>query len=189
MSSIAKRAKYIARFNDIDREYHATSHHTYPAIHCVLGRGPIYRARYNHNTYFLCTHDTSISHHITPIPQFIARTARTPRYYLPKDLLENGKALNSYSLDFTQSILYVTIMIEIREYLCSDGSSPFADWFNSLDTQAALKVNTYVTRIEAGNTSSLKSIGDGVYECRIDWRPGYRVYLGKDGEKLIILLG
>jgi putative addiction module killer protein len=40
-----------------------------------------------------------------------------------------------------------------------------------------------------GNTSSLKSIGDGVYKCRIDWGPGYRVYLGKDGEKLIILLG
>ncbi len=60
-------------------------------------------------------------------------------------------------------------MIEIKEYLCLDGSSPFADWFNSLDTQAALKVNVYITRIGTGNTSSLKSIGDGVYECRVDW--------------------
>ena len=126
---------------------------------------------------------------ISPIPQFIACMVGTPRFYLSKDQLENGKAFNCYSLDFTQSNLYVTIMIEMKEYLCSDGSSPFADWFNSLDTQAALKVNTYVTRIGAGNTSSLKSIGDGVYECRIDWGPGYRVYLGKDGEKLIILLG
>ncbi len=80
-------------------------------------------------------------------------------------------------------------MIEVKEYLCSDGSSPFADWFNSLDTQAALKVNVYITRIGTGNTSNLKSIGDGVYECRIDWGPGYRVYLGKEGEKLVILLG
>jgi putative addiction module killer protein len=93
------------------------------------------------------------------------------------------------TLDFPRSNVYVTLMIEIREYLCSDGSSPFADWFDSLDTQGALKVNVYITHIGTGNTSSLKSIGGGVYECRIDWGPGYRVYLGKDGEKLIILLG
>lgn len=83
-------------------------------------------------------------------------------------------------------------MIEIQEYLFADGSSPFADWFDGfdgLDVQAALKVNTYLTRIGIGNLSSVKSVGSGVHECRIDWGPGYRVYLGKDGEKLIILLG
>ncbi len=80
-------------------------------------------------------------------------------------------------------------MKEIREYLCTDGSSPFAEWFEVLDTQAALKVNTYLTRIGTGNLSAVKSVGSGVHECRIDWGPGYRIYLGKDGEKLIILLG
>ena len=80
-------------------------------------------------------------------------------------------------------------MTEIREYLLEDESSPFADWFEGLNTQAALKVNTYLTRIGNGNLSAVKSVGSGVHECVIDWGPGYRVYLGKDGDKLIILLG
>jgi putative addiction module killer protein len=80
-------------------------------------------------------------------------------------------------------------VITIREYLLEDGSSPFADWFDSLNVQAALKVNTYLTRIGQGNTSTLKSIGSGVHECRIAWGPGYRVYMGQDGDKLVILLG
>lgn len=80
-------------------------------------------------------------------------------------------------------------MIKIDEYLDSDGKSPFEKWFNGLDSQAALKVNTYITRIENGNFSQVASVGGGVYECKIDWGPGYRVYLGKDGKSLVILLG
>ncbi len=80
-------------------------------------------------------------------------------------------------------------MIEVKEYLCANGSSPFAGWFDGLNVQAALKVNTCLTRIGNGNLSNVKSVGSGVHECRIDWGPGYRVYLGKDGKKLVILLG
>jgi len=80
-------------------------------------------------------------------------------------------------------------MITIREYTLENGSSPFADWFDSLNVQAALRVNTYLTRIGQGNISPLKSVGSGVHECRIDWGPGYRVYMGQDGDKLVILLG
>lgn len=80
-------------------------------------------------------------------------------------------------------------MITIKEYLDADGRSPFSKWFDGLDVQAALKVNTYVTRVGNGNFSQVKSVGHGVHECRIDWGPGYRVYFGKDGEKLVVLLG
>ncbi len=80
-------------------------------------------------------------------------------------------------------------MTEVREYLRRDGHSPFADWFDRLNVQAALKVNTYLTRVGIGHTSMMKSVGGGVHECRIDWGPGYRVYLGKDGDRLVILLG
>ncbi len=80
-------------------------------------------------------------------------------------------------------------MIEIEEYEDANGNSPFAKWFNGLKAQEALKVNTYVTRMEQGNLSQVKSVGNGVSELVIDWGPGYRVYLGKDGEKLVILLG
>jgi len=89
----------------------------------------------------------------------------------------------------TNGNVYVTIMIEIREYLDSDGKSPFEKWFDDLDTRAALKVNTYVTRIGQGNFSRVEGVGDGVYECKIDWGAGFRVYFGKDGDKLVILLG
>ncbi len=47
----------------------------------------------------------------------------------------------------------------------------------------------FLTRIEQGNVTSLKSLGEGVYESRLDWGPGYRIYLGQEGKTLIILLG
>ncbi len=80
-------------------------------------------------------------------------------------------------------------MIRIEEYLDVVSNSPFAQWFDDLNTPAALKVNTYVSRVGKGNFSNVKGVGNGVYELVIDWGPGYRVYLGKDGEKLVILLG
>ena len=80
-------------------------------------------------------------------------------------------------------------MIRIEEYITEEGNSPFADWFDSLNAQAANKINTYLTRIAEGNTSNLKPIKGALQEVRIDWGPGYRVYAGKDGDTLIILLG
>lgn len=80
-------------------------------------------------------------------------------------------------------------MIVLREYIDAQGHNHFARWFNSLNTPAALKVRTYLARIENGNLSRVKSVGSGVLECRIDFGPGYRVYFGKEDDKLIILLG
>jgi putative addiction module killer protein len=39
-----------------------------------------------------------------------------------------------------------------------------------------------------GNFSNVKGVGGGVFECRIDFGPGYRIYFGKDGERIVILL-
>jgi putative addiction module killer protein len=80
-------------------------------------------------------------------------------------------------------------MPRLREYLDESGRSPFARWLDGLAAPAALKVRTALARLEAGNTSSLKSAGGGVHEVRIDFGPGYRIYLGVDGAELIILLG
>jgi putative addiction module killer protein len=80
-------------------------------------------------------------------------------------------------------------MIEIREYLDARGHSPYARWFERLDARAAAKVATALARMEQGNLSNTKSLGGGVWECRIDFGPGYRVYFGKDGDTLVILLG
>jgi putative addiction module killer protein len=80
-------------------------------------------------------------------------------------------------------------MPTIREYLDDRGRSPFARWLDGLATPAALKIRTALARLEAGNTSALKSVGGGVHEVRIDFGPGYRVYLGLAGAELVILLG
>jgi putative addiction module killer protein len=75
----------------------------------------------------------------------------------------------------------------VREYVREDGSCPFRTWFDRLDPQAAAKVATAALRLEQGNVSNVKWIGGGLGEYRIDWGPGYRLYLGQDGETLIIL--
>src|SRR5215469_10311647 len=80
-------------------------------------------------------------------------------------------------------------MIEVREYLDRQGRSPYKVWFDRLNAQAAAKVATAVTRLALGNMSNVKGVGSGVFELRIDFGPGYRVYFGKDGYHLIILLG
>ncbi len=77
--------------------------------------------------------------------------------------------------------------ITVVHYVREDGSSPFKHWFDDLEAQAAAKVTTAMLRLEAGNTSNVKWIGT-IGEYRIDWGPGYRLYLGKDGEALVILL-
>lgn len=79
-------------------------------------------------------------------------------------------------------------MIEIREYLEPDGYSPFTDWFARLNPKAAAKVTTALTRLAAGNFSNVKGVGSGVFEFRVDFGPGYRIYFGKDGEHLVIVL-
>ena len=79
-------------------------------------------------------------------------------------------------------------MSEVKEYICKDGSSPFAGWFAELNVQAALKVNTYLTRVGNGNLSNVKSVGSGVHECVIDWGPGYRVYYAMAGRSVVLLL-
>src|SRR5258707_611059 len=76
----------------------------------------------------------------------------------------------------------------LREYLDKTGRSPFGRWFEDLDAAAAARVTTALARIEQGNFSSVKGVGAGVFEYRIDFGPGYRVYFGKDGETLVILV-
>ena len=79
-------------------------------------------------------------------------------------------------------------LLNVREFLEEDGSSPFADWFARLDATAAAKITVVLARIEQGNLSNVKGVGEGVLEYRLDVGPGYRVYFGRDGDVLVILL-
>ena len=77
---------------------------------------------------------------------------------------------------------------EVRQYT-EAGRSPFAEWFDGLDAVTAARVDRYVRRLEAGNFGAAKSLRDGVFELRLDFGPGYRVYYGREGRTIIILLG
>lgn len=74
-------------------------------------------------------------------------------------------------------------MIEIRQ------TDEYADWFKTLrDRQARARINTRIRRLSLGNLGDVKPVGQGVSELRIDYGPGYRVYLVQRGETLVILL-
>src|SRR5258708_27718125 len=77
---------------------------------------------------------------------------------------------------------------EVHEY-AEAGRSPFAAWFEALDAVTAARVDRYVRRLEAGNFGAAKALRDGVFELRLDFGPGYRVYYAREGRTLIILLG
>jgi putative addiction module killer protein len=80
-------------------------------------------------------------------------------------------------------------LIELVECLNAQGRSPYQEWFYSLDPQAAAIVTVALERLADGNTSRVKPIGEGAAEIRIDRGPGYRVYFGWDGKKLVVLFG
>jgi putative addiction module killer protein len=79
--------------------------------------------------------------------------------------------------------------LSVLEYLDSSGSSPFAGWFQTLDATAAARVTTAIVRLGLGNFSNVKGVGASVFEYRIDFGPGYRVYFGKEGDSVVILVG
>lgn len=79
--------------------------------------------------------------------------------------------------------------MRIIEYTDFEGRSSFGTWFERLDAPAASKVTVALARMEGGNLSNAKSIGSGVFEYRIDWGPGYRIYFGQVGTEIVVLVG
>jgi putative addiction module killer protein len=79
-------------------------------------------------------------------------------------------------------------MVEIRYYIASGNTEPFANWFAKLDPIAGAKVTRAIARMQQGNFSNVKSVREGVLEYKIDFGPGYRIYFGRDGDKIVILL-
>ena len=65
---------------------------------------------------------------------------------------------------------------EIIEYADDADRNLFREWFFGLDARAAAKVTAAIARLENGNTSNVESVGGGVYEYKINFGPGYRVY-------------
>jgi putative addiction module killer protein len=78
--------------------------------------------------------------------------------------------------------------LTVREYLDDRGRSPFRDWLGTLDTVVRARVQARILRFETGNLGDHKDLGSGVWEARMDFGPGYRVYFGKHGRELVLLL-
>jgi putative addiction module killer protein len=77
-------------------------------------------------------------------------------------------------------------MPKLKEFVSEDGRRPFAEWFLTLSAAVAARVLANIDRV---NFSNVKSVGAGVHEVKLDVGPGYRIYIGVDGDHLIILLG
>lgn len=80
-------------------------------------------------------------------------------------------------------------MIEIRHYVGRAGRDIFDDWLTELaDTRAQAKIATRINRLAAGNFGDSKSLRQGLFELRIDWGPGYRVYYAMINRECVLLL-
>jgi putative addiction module killer protein len=79
-------------------------------------------------------------------------------------------------------------MVDIRYYIDVGGDAPFAEWFAELEPVAGARIARAIARMEQGNFSNTKGVGEGVLEYKIDFGPGYRVYFGRDGDTIVILL-
>lgn len=79
--------------------------------------------------------------------------------------------------------------IEVLEYLDEAQRNPFREWLEALrDREARARIRVRINRLRQGNFGDCKAVGSGVSELRIDYGPGYRVYFGRQGEKIVILL-
>jgi putative addiction module killer protein len=79
--------------------------------------------------------------------------------------------------------------MEIREYATKDGRAPFSEWLLRLkDRRVRARILVRLNRIRLGNLGDSKSVGQGVFELRMTFGPGFRVYFARDGMTLILLL-
>jgi putative addiction module killer protein len=82
------------------------------------------------------------------------------------------------------------VKYEVEEYETADGACPYVDWIRGLrDKQGQAKIRVRIDRVKIGNFGEHRGVGEGVKELVINFGPGYRVYYGHDGDKIIILLG
>lgn len=76
----------------------------------------------------------------------------------------------------------------VREYVDASGQIPFRKWLRDLDTATRARIQARILRFEFGNLGDHKDVGGGVQEARLDFGPGYRVYFGRHGVEVFLLL-
>ena len=81
-----------------------------------------------------------------------------------------------------------TAKLSVREYLTTEGQSPFRGWLAGLDTAVRARLQARVLRFEVGNLGDHRAVGQGVWEARCDFGPGYRIYFARAGKTIVLLL-
>ena len=78
---------------------------------------------------------------------------------------------------------------EIRRYTTAEGRAPFTEWLDALrDRNVRVRIKSRLERVEEGNLGDFKSVGQGVFELRINYGPGYRLYFGQVGLTIVVIL-
>jgi putative addiction module killer protein len=81
-------------------------------------------------------------------------------------------------------------MPDLREYIAPGGKAPFSRWIESLnDVATRARIRARINRVRLANFGDCKPLGGGVFELRLAFGPGYRVYFGREGSELVVLLG
>ena len=78
--------------------------------------------------------------------------------------------------------------LTIREFLTAEGRSPFRDWVENLEITVRARVQARVLRFETGNLGDCRAVGGGVWEARLMFGPGHRIYFAREGPSIILLL-
>lgn len=76
----------------------------------------------------------------------------------------------------------------IQKYITESGTCPFDEWFEALDAKTQARTDVRLDRVSLGNFGDYKSVGEGVYELRFTFGPGFRVYYGLAGKQVVLLL-
>lgn len=79
--------------------------------------------------------------------------------------------------------------LEVRQYVAPDGKIPFREWLLALTpVEARARIRVRIDRLRLGSAGDCRTVGRGVMELRFHFGPGYRVYFGKQGKQIILLL-
>ena len=78
---------------------------------------------------------------------------------------------------------------ELVNYQTLNGDEPFAEWFTNMrDKRTQKRIAARLLRIEEGSFGDHTSVGNGVWELRLFFGAGYRIYYAEEGERIVLLL-
>lgn len=82
-----------------------------------------------------------------------------------------------------------TVIQDVQEYVTTEGKNPLREWLLGLrDESVVIAVKKRIDRLYFGNLGDHKALGGGLFELRVHYGAGYRIYFGRKGMQIVILL-